>query len=94
MIVVFAALFSLPRSVFAQDTISPDAGVPESADAGEPEPVEVEEPVLEEPFVPDVEIEDDAYDDDDYQDDALQDALDDGGTDNITVVVGRAIPAD
>jgi hypothetical protein len=76
MIVVFAALFSLPRSVFAQDTISPDAGVPESADAGEPEPEEVEEPVLEEPFVPDVEIEDDAYDDDDYQDDALQEALD------------------
>lgn len=76
MIAVFAALFSLPQYGFAQDEVSPDAGVPESADAGEPEPEEVEEPVLEEPFVPDVEIEDDAYDDDDYQDDALQEALD------------------
>ena len=26
--------------------------------------------------------------------DLLQDALDDGGTDNITVVVGRAVPKD
>lgn len=79
MIAVFAALFSLPQYGFAQDEVSPDAGVPESADAGEPEPEEpepeeAEEPVLDEPFVPDVKIEDDSYDD--YDDDALQEALD------------------
>ncbi len=82
MIAMFAALFTLPQSGFAQDEVSPDAGAPEPADAGAPEPVVaeepvLEEPVLEEPFVPDVELEDDEYDDYDDDDDALQDALDD-----------------